>query len=348
MTNGFVPAATGQAIAFVRNPKEFRVNQYVQNIQSPEPIGLYAVLDPDQPARVVTDQEFAWADGDPRPVGSNNMGNFYWAEFRCFRRDYPYQIGEQAIKAAKGWNPQAFFNGIILQQAMTNRTARVVSLLETVANWGSNTADANTLNGGAGKWDTASNDESKPGFLAIKKALLEAVRRVNLLTNSVVKPNDLVLVISPGLAIAMSETSEIHTYLEKSRFALEQVRGEKQGQNALWGLPDKLYGIELVVEDASRVLSRPNAVGTPVTIASGNRVYCKSDTSAALISRKGGIDGMYGAPSFSTVQCYFYEYELAVEAFTDAKNKRIESHVVEQFKELLAAPAAGFLITNTK
>src|SRR5437868_2046850 len=169
-SNGFVPSATGQAIAFVRDPARFKVNGYVQNIRSPKVIGLYAVLDRDQPTRVPTDQEFAWEDGDPRPSGNNNMGTFQWKEFAVFRRDYPYTVGEQAIEQAEGWNPRAFFNASILSQAMTNRTKRVVSLLENAANWpAASTADANVLNGGKGKWNLGSNDPTNANYLAIKR-----------------------------------------------------------------------------------------------------------------------------------------------------------------------------------
>src|SRR5258708_1373447 len=123
-TDGFIPQATRQAIAYVRDPARFKLNQYVQLIRAPKPVVVYAFLDPDQPVRVENDQMFAWEDGNPRPLPSNNTGNFVWNEVRCFRRDYGWSMGEQALEAAEGWNPQMFFNATILSQAMTNRTLR--------------------------------------------------------------------------------------------------------------------------------------------------------------------------------------------------------------------------------
>lgn len=348
-SNGFIPEATGQVIAFVRKPDEFKVNKYVQLIDAPEPVGVYAQLDYDQPTRVVTDEEWAWEDGDDRPQGNANQAKFVWQEFRCFRRDFPYRLGEQAIRAAKGWNPKAFYDATVVSQCMTNRTKRVIALLENTANWTANgltnTSDANVLNNGAGKFPQGSGDPSSPNYLAIKKALLAAARLINLTTNSVVKMKDLRLVISPGLAILMAETDEINSFLKSSPFALAQVRGDEPGQNQLWGLPDTYAGIELVVEDASYVNIRANSsanYATPLT----QKVYVKQDNSAVLVSRVGGLDGNYGAPSFSTIQLYYWKYLLAIEAFDDPKNKRLEGHVVEQIKEVLAAPPAGYLITN--
>ena len=355
-TNGFVPTATGQAIAFVRDPARFKINGYVQNIRSPKVLGLYAILDRDQPARVPTNQEFLWTDGDSRPAGNNNTGTFQWKEFLCIRRDYPYTVGEQAIEQADGWNPKAFFNAIILQQAMTNRTNRIATLLQTSANWpASSVASVATLSGYSAtnaKWSAGSNDPANASYLAIKKSILAACKQINLATNSVVEPKDLVLVVGPGTAIAISEASEYHTYLEKSRFALGQLHGDLPNQNEQWGIGTRLYGVEVIVEDASIVTTRPSTTnsgdvtGGGAPLANPGRQYVWQDATPVLISRKGGLDGNYGSPSFSTVQCYFYKYEMAVEAFDDVKNKRVESHVLEQFAETLAAPAAGLLITG--
>lgn len=355
-TNGFVPSATGQAIAFVRDPAKFKVNSYVQNIRSPKVIGLYAVLDRDQPARVPTNQEFLWTDGDPRPAGNNNTGTFQWRDFLCIRRDYPYTVGEQAIEQAEGWNPKAFFNAIVLQQAMTNRTNRIATLLQTSANWpSSSVSTVNALNGIStpnGKWSQGSNDPSNANYLSIKKSLLAAQKQILLQTNSMVQPSDLVLVISPALANAISESSEYHTYLEKSRFALGQLHGDLPNQNENFGIGTILYGLQVVVEDTVIVTTRPSTLNSADTTGGGaplanpGRQFVWQDSTPVIISRKGGLDGNYGSPSFSTVQNYFYKYELAVEAFDDVKNKRVESHVIEQFAEILAAPAAGMLLTG--
>lgn len=344
-TNGFIPEATGQAIAYVRDPGRFKVNEYVQIVNAPKPVVAYAFLDPDQPVRVVTDQEFDWPDGQPRPKPQGNLGNFKWEEVRVYRRDYGYTIGEQQVETAEGWNPRAFFNAIILSLAMTNLTKRVTDLLETTGNWGGNTGTADSLNGGAGRWEDASNDPDSINFLAIKKSINAAVRRILLATNGMVQRSDLKVQVSPELADAVSETSEMHTYVEKSPFALAQIRGDAPNVNAPWSIPEKVYGMQWVVEDASRVSIRANADGTVATVGT-EKTFIRDRKKALILSRVGGLDGNYGSPSFSTVQRYIYKYEMAVEAQHDTWNKLYETHVVDQFKEVLAAPQAGFLITD--
>ncbi len=350
-TNSFLPVATGQVIDYIRTPNEFAVSKYVQNIQAPAPVFLWAELDQDQPVRVVNEALFAFEDGDKAPTGHANLTSFKWVEGRAYRRAYPYTLGLQAVEIARkmgAFDPEIVEAKSVASQAMTIRTNRIVNMMETAANWGNNTADANVLNNGAGKWDTASNDPSDPGYLAITKAILAALLRINLGTNGRVKPKDMRLVVSPGLATSMANTGEIHDYV-KSQASSPKILSETLGNvNQQWGLPEKIVGVDIVVEDAPIVIIPPNADGTKASTALSQRAYCKSDSSAVLVSQPGGLDAPYGAPSFSTVQCYFYEYEMSVESQTDTWNKLIEGRVVEQFKEILAAAPSGFLITNTK
>lgn len=342
-TNVFLPEATGMAVAFVRDPQRFKVNQYIQLVKAEKPVVYYAYLDPDEPVRVVNDNVFDWPDGQPRPRPYDNWAAFRWAQVRTMRRNYGYTLGEQIVEAASGWNPRAFFNAVVLSKAMTFVTKRVISMLETASNWGNNTATVAVLTGtGGATWANTSNDPANANYLNIKKSLTEAVRRISLATNGVVQWNDLVLVISPGLALRIANTPEIHDYVKSSPFALQQIRGDEPNQNQQWGLPATLYGLKLVVEDA--VITTQKRAST---MADATKTFVKSDSSAIICSRIGGLDGNYGSPSFSTVQRYFYKYEMSVETFYEAKDKLYEVHVVDQFREVLVAPQAGFLITNT-
>ncbi len=347
-SNGFLPQATGQVIAYVRNPSRFKMNQYCQLVRSPKPVGFYFELDHDHPVRVVTDQESAWPDGTPRPMHNNELGEFRAIDFICDRRDYGFRIGQQAMEAAD-WQVRPFHMAAALSQAMTNKTQRIITLLETSGNWPTtNTADANTLNGAAGKWNTASDDPQSPYYLAIELSLLQAIQTIHLQTNGMVQIEDLQMVVSPGLARKMAASPEIHDYMRGSRFSLGMLTkdGTVVNVNDNWGLPPTYAGVKIVVEDAVRTTSRQNATSASSGFE-GTRIFIKQDTSAVITSRVGGLDGEYGAPSFSTTQVYYYLYELAVESFADAKNKLEEGHVVDQFKEVLAAGHSGYLITNT-
>lgn len=327
------------------------MNDYVQLIESPATVGLYAYVDKDTPARVVTDEEFAWEDGAERPTTNYNGLSFAWQEFATKRRDFPHMMGDIAAAMAQdSWAAMEHTVGSLCQQAMTLRTWRIWTLLENTANWFSNTADANTLNGGAGKWSTASDDPNSSQFNAIKKSLLAAAKAIWISTRGNVRMKDLVLVLSPGAATVVASTPEIHSYLRNGPYSLPNIEGMgKDGApnyNDEWGLPPSLYGFKLVIEDAVRVSDRPSSGGGILGTASTNAGFIKSDTTACILSRKGGIEGTYGSPSFSTVQLYWYEWLMAVYAFHDAENSRTKLHVTENYSEQLAAPDAGYLVTN--
>ena len=345
--NGFIAPATEQAIAYVMEPGRFKLTQYVQFIKAEKPIVRWAFLDPDEPARVVSDADYAWPDGQMRPEPKGNMGNFLWTDARTTRRNYGYTIGQEALDNAD-WNARAFFNSIQLSKAMINKTNRIITMLQTTANWGGNYASADTLSGlgaGNGKWTTASSDPSAPQYLAIRKSIMKALTNITLATNGAVQPADLKLIVSPNLAQQMSSTSEINNYLKSSPSAIQVLNGQILNPNVAWGLPPDLYGIPVVVEDTVIVNSPPNASGT-LAVAGTDRNFVKNDTTAILVSRVGGVRGNYGAPSFSTVQCFFFKYELAIEAELDAYNKLHRLNVVEQFHEVIPAPQSGFLITG--
>jgi len=350
-TNTFLPQATGQVIGYIRDPKEFNVNRYVQLIEAPAPVFVYPVLEKDQSIRIAEETEFAWEDGDMRPTGHHNLSRFSWTEGRCFRRDFPYTLGLQAVQTARkvgAFDPELVESKSVSSQAMTYRTNRVIKGLQTTANWSGNTADANTLNGGVGKWDAASGDPSVTAhYLAIKKTLMAAAQKIHLGTNGKVKWKDLRLVLSPITAMAMANTGEIHDYLKFNSNSTKIVEeGGLANPNEMWGLPATLYGIEVVVEDSPIVTVHSKADGSLASISSSERTYIKDSDSAILMSRVGGIDAPYGAPNFSTLQLYWYQYEMAVESREDTWNKLVEGHVVEQVKEVIAASDSGYLITD--
>jgi hypothetical protein len=348
-TNLFNAEATGQVVGFLRNSGQFKLMEYAQLVKSTrtggdgKPVCLFVTLDPDEPVRVVTDQEFAWESGDNAPEGANMIPNFNTTEVRMFLRAYPYRIPEQTVDTATFLKPMPIYRQIAMLKALTNKTQRIWTLLDNASNWSSNTADANVLNGGKGKWTTASATEGSPFYLAIKRSLLAAVQQVNLGTNSMVQPEDMRLVMSPVLAMNSANSGEMTDYLKGSPFAKAVQEGRENFKNSRWGWPQYYGGVEIVVEDASRVSERPNSTGTAAT---ANRNYIKGATNAVLLSRQGGLDGVEGSPAFSTLQIYYYKYELAVEERHDAWQKRYDGRVLDQFKEVLAATRAGYNITS--
>lgn len=358
--NGFLPVPTQQIVAYVRDPKKFKINEYVQQVRSPAPNANYLKLDRHAPARLMASAQYAWSDGAKRPDGHWNLHNFVWTNFQTERRAFPFSIGNQAIAAAKkfgGWDPAATHSAMVAQQAITDRTRRVITKLETdtAANWGNNRATADTLNDGAGFWDFASSNETDANFNAISRSILEGLRRINLETNALVQPEDLCCIVSPTAALRMANTGEIHSYMKGSRYSLHQIEG-KGGMgtpkvNDKWGIPEYIRGVKMVVEDAVVVSAHPYAGdSTEPSESAGTRTYVKAENSAILVTRKGGLDAPFGGPNYSTIQCYWYSErgedggELEIEVRSDDWHRYTEGSCIEQYIEELAAAPTGFLI----
>lgn len=349
--NLFNAEATGQVVGFLRKASKYKLMEYCQLVKSTrtggdgKPVCLFVTLDPDAPVRVVTDQEYAWPDNSDAPEGAGALTNFTTTEVRMFRRAYPYRLSEQVVDTAQFLKPMPIEREIALNKAMVNKTQRIWSLLDTSSNWGANTADCSVINGGRGKWSTASSTEGSPYYLAIKRSITAAVKAVNLATNGMVQCEDLKMVISPDLAEAGANSGEITDYLKGSVHAKAVQDGKERFKNSQYGFPDAYAGVEICVEDGVRVSERPNAAGTAAT---ANRAYIKDGTKACLVSRKGGLDGVEGSPTFSTVQIYYYKYEMAVEQRYDAWQKRHDGRILEQYKEVLASSRSGYLITGCR
>jgi acid phosphatase family membrane protein YuiD len=354
-TNTYVPSwdATGQIVAYVRNPKKFRINSYVAYRPANKMVGLYMVYDKDNPARVVSEEEFNWPDGAVRPEGNNNLDGFDLKEYRTFRKDIPFSVGNLTRQQAT-WDIVAAQAAGRMMQYMTLTTWNVVKFLETAANWpASHVATADALSGGFGFWDT-----SDTNLNAIQKTIYAAVEQIMLDTNAMVSMDELRMVIGVQAARKIRYAKEVLDYIKQSPMALAQVRGELPNQNVEFGLPAKLFGMDLIVENAVRVSSRKNAAGT------STKAFIKDPNTAVILSKQDGLPGDqvgdFPTPNFSTFQVFYYTGDgnkneeksggpsglYTVETFEDTRNKRLDGHVVTNFGDKMVAGESGFLITN--
>ncbi len=363
-TNVFMPAATAQAIGYIQDQSEFKLREYTQWFGSEsengvgKPIAAYWVIDPDEPVRIgplITmssnpdpqgispgvDNEDRWDPGSDRPP-ANVAVNFLLKTVQMERRNYGYQLDEQTVDAAD-LPIMEIYRKTAVSKAMRKKTTRVLKTLENTANWpAANTADANTLNMGAGKWGAASSDEQSVNAYAIRKSVVAAQVAIVLQTNGVVRPKDLKMVISPNVAYTLANTGEIYGYVKSSAFSQERQEGRNEFQES-YGMPRFYAGCEWVIEDCVAVTEERNVAGTAAT---ANRIFVKNDTNALLVARPGSVKGVPGAPSFSTMQIWFYKYEMAMEEMHDVWNKQQKGACVDQYAEVLAANRAGFNISN--
>lgn len=348
-TNTWVPSheATGQTIAFFRNPKRFKFNDYVSFRPANKMVGLYLELNPDDPARVVTDEEYVWPDGAERPSGNNNLNGFEFKEYRTIRRDFAFTLGNLSVEQAS-WDIIASHTALVMQQAATLLTMRIVEQIEdTTTNFSSYTSTATSLAGG--KWSAATTTNPY-----VMKTFNGAVNEITKNTNSMVGAGEICCVMSPTVAKALKESAELIDFLKQSPEAYAQVTGSKPGKNTMFGLPDQIYGVDIVVEDAVRVSTRKGITQT--------RAYIKNGTDVTFLSKKDALPGDqvgdFPTPNFSTFQVFYYGENgetskpdgsgmglISVETWDDVRNKRKEGHAVMNTAEKVVAARSGYVVT---
>jgi hypothetical protein len=337
-SNTYIPnhrATHNLRIGFSRTPKDFALNRYIQVVPVENDIGRYLKITNEQAMRIVSPDlaEHSWADGADRPQNNDGTELFNWLEYRTHRYDYGYSLGYKSKQQAT-WDIGSQHQAINAQRAMTGRTLKVHQVLGNNANWEtSHIIDVTTIAAGAGTWDTSTTLKQ-----SIKRSLNAAAEQILLSTGSTVRKKDLQLVLNPTAAHRISECQEIVDHIKGSPDAKSQIEG-KTGAWSEWGLPDQIYGFDVVVEDASYVVSRRgNAVA--------DRRFCMPDASAYLLARKGSIVAPGGdGPNFSTICIFVYE-EMSVEELDDSDNRRLSGHVVDDFVPVMTASASAVKFDN--
>jgi hypothetical protein len=368
--NTYIPTLNGYAVGFASDPTRYHYARYTQFIRNGaqgseadggpgghgggrklRPYGLYKIFDSPSFVRHeggagsagAGSDNYAWPYGQPRPKNYFNIP-FKDVEYRCQRRQFDAQLDRETVQFAD-WQILPMYNLGIMTQAAINRAVAVQSILQTSSNWpGTNTAAANTLNGGAGKWNLGSGDESSPNFLAIKKTLNRVAVLINLYTNGVLKEGDLRLLVSPNDAYAMANTGEIQSYMKNNEHAVKQLLEQGfDGRASKYGLPPVLYGWEVVVEDSIRTSTKLTSTDLASTGFNTDQSFLWSDGTAVCVARQ-AVEGVAGMPSFSTIGLFISE-DMTSEMFDDEENRLVNSYVTDAIQAKLVSPLSGFCIT---
>lgn len=327
-------ASNKMVVDFARNVKDFALNQYCQIVPVKKTAGYYMHMTIEEAGRIQhTDlRNFRWPDGQPAPEGAEGTESFQFLGFETFRYAFPFQLGDLTIDQAT-WNILAQHGSIKSRQAMTARTQLIVTQAVTTGNYDStHVIDIPALAGNSGKWN-----ESTTARQDIKRSLFTAAERILDDTLTAINPEELVLVISSGLAAEIAQCQEIVDYIKGSPDAYAQVRGELANRNKFYGLPEQLYGFKLVVEATRKVSTKKGAT------TSRSAVLPKA--TPFLCSRPGGLVGVADAPNFST-HVLFAQEEMTVETLRDAPNRRTTGRVVENIVAKTVAPVSGVMFQN--
>lgn len=323
--------ATGALqVEFTRSVNSFALTRYAQIVPVTKMTGFYLRQDVPDNVRLTSDREFAWPLGNDRPTGKQNAFDF--VQYATQRFAFPFYIPQETTQQA-AWDVVAQHARSKAQLAMTARTNRAASVLADSAVWGTNYAtNCNTapLSITGAQWTTSTTANAY-----VQKTIQKVLRLVSLSSGGAISPNQMMMVISPTVANALSQTEEVQSYVKNYPQAINFLQGSDTFSR--WGIPSTLFGLgDVIVDDSVKVTSKKGA-----TLASdyiyGNGAY--------FVSRVGGLVGVEGANSFSTLQIFAYE-DMTVEQFNDPMNRRIEGRVIDNSVAAVVAPVGGFAIGN--
>lgn len=341
-SNTFIPSteATGQLVVnFSKNISKFALPKYVQYTSIKQPKGRYIRMTIEEAGRVVGDnpqQEHYWADGADAPMFNDGRESFVYEDVECHRYMYGFNLGQIAVENAE-WQILAQHADIHARKAMTHRTASVISALTTSGNWPTgHYAAAPTNISGAGV--TGALDLSTTNRSDIKRTLDAMFDQARMATLDAISADEVQFIVSPTWARKVAVSQELKDHIKHSPAAFEEIKNG-MGPNTRYGLPSTLYGYPILVETAVKVTSRKGASST-------TRANVWSDGDLVMTSRPGGLEGVEGAPSFSTVQLFLYQ-DMAVESRFDDINKRHQGRVIDYYGVELTAPISGYYCANT-
>ena len=333
-SNAFVPTFEAQAdfqVNFTRNPNRFALNQYVQVRPRNKTAGKFLKISTEEQARIVTSQDFIWPDGEDRPTGEAR--EFEFLDWSTTRYSESANVSYETSRTAS-WQIGVSNLQMHASRRMLARTNAVVTALTTSGNY---TASTNYFASGTaqvgGAWTTTGN---------VQKGIQAATKQIAKATLSTVQPSDIVMVIGPDTANTLSQTTELKDYVKNYPMAFNFLTGTGAFGNAMnYGLPNNLWGVRVVVEDAVIVSTRKKS---DRTFTSG---YALGANKVVFVSRPGALVSELEGPNFSSVGLYVYdENDMKMEVFDEPKHHRNVYTLTDQFGASFVAPASAYYIAD--
>jgi hypothetical protein len=346
--NTFIPTTElsgNLVVAFSRNVSKFPVNKIAQHRTVSKTTGFYTYFNPLDVARfsagavtsggaTLQTPQFDWPPGSPAPTGFTNVPGFEYRQFATRRKAYPGNLdllGEQQAS----WPVLKTTSGHLAQLAMTDRALEVSGVISNPATYPSTHVDT-AVNFGGDALDLGTPDNP-----VLKRAIQTLANIILKDTAGNVLWDNLTLVMNPNTASRLSRSQEIHAIMKESRYALPLIKGDKSIQsNQRFGLPDMLYGLNVVVEWTTYNPFNRGASGE----AHG---FVFPDDVIAVVSREEDFEAAEEANSYSTVHLFVYgPDDMKVESETDTWNRVIKLKVTDNRQALAVAGVSGGLITD--
>lgn len=339
--NTFIPTLNvGIQVGFHRNVKDFKLNQYSKIVKTDKTVGHYVKMDSKSAGRILeaTSKDREWVDGADFPVHKDTLDPHDFVGYRTRRLADSFVVGELAAEQAD-FKLVAHNASQTAQRMMIVRTLDALSAL-SAADWAS-VGNVMGVNGNSEVTTGSAQgvNNGTPENPIIKKLFQAAFKRIQKVTLNGVRPEDLLFVCGPDIASAMANSPEVHAIMKESQYALPLIQGKGSvSPIGRYGLPPVLYGMKIVVEDtAYHTDAKGSSTYTPL--------YALGSGSAYFLSRPGGLDGLEGASSWSTLTGFFKE-EMTVRVKNDPDNRRILGSIVSNYVYQVTEVKAGVRVTD--
>lgn len=342
-TGVFIPDHAGTAnlvTSFSRKPSTFKVAQWASYTPITKPEAYYLKLNFDMCARFMgpTSGSYAgmptiWPRGGDAPQLTTGLESFAFSRVSTQRHADGYTLDRDTMNLAE-WDIRAFQDAVKAQAAMTEREIVAIGTATDTSQYdATHYATAATWGGGYLDQGTAAN----PIF---KRALQNMYRRIFVDTRGAVMMQDVVVVLNPATANAISQSPEITDFVKNNQWGLAQLKGELLTN---WGLPAEYQGFRIVVDDTIYVPTAPGPSGATGVPQTGYGAWPWG--TVAMLARPGSLMSPAGGPSFSTIHVFLRE-DMAVETMEDVNNRKMTSRIVNDYQVLAVAPVCGCLCTS--
>lgn len=339
-TNVFIPSYEGigsgkLVVDFAQNIKNYQINQMVQNTPVKQISGYWMRFDPAEQVRIAENPAaYAWQDGQVFPTGAQEKIPFINVPYALKRYGFPYPVGYIERDMA-GWDEGAQATNTIGVKLMLLRTQGFYSLVTNTANYYTDNTFSVATATGAGGATWASGTSTNP---YIRETFNYVSQQVALKSNGLVGGEDLVCLIGPDVARAISRSNEIIDYIKQTPQSWTEVQGNAPNQNKNYSIPEMLYGIKVVIS---------NEVVNYGPRGQDNRTFFSPANQAIFLCKPGVIKANTPATSFASVHLFSYApQEMWLTSHDEPWNQRIMYQGADMWDQKFVSPETSFLVTN--
>lgn len=347
-TNGFIAGFNGSMtekliVDFARDWKKCPVMGLADVITSDLPAGNYVRIKPDPQGQLIdSPNTYLFPDNMPSPDRGDNRREHEFQTWVANRYQYSAWVGDLE-KQFTAWDIEAQVTNDLGNQAMLNRALQFYTLAGTAGTYTdaggtsvNHTATSTSL--GGGQWDagTSANRYIQKTFAAVIQALTKAT------VNGLMDLNDLYCVISPVVADQMARSQEIADGYHRQQDFSDYMQYELyQNQMARYGLPPKLYGINLVVDPWIIRTTKIGATATKTFVPESG-----SAKGAFFMVKPGGIKSASGGRSHGSFAFFTVKgEEMRTENIPWPIDRRTKIMTTDMFAVACTAPASAYLVT---